>query len=109
MDVKLTWYPALVGLVPGVDPLVVHQVPLRAEGLATVQALEGSLPRVFPHVNLQVVLLDEALAAVLTEVRLGVGDSHVTVQFVRLELSSRHKAPPTHITHKRLLSYNKTE
>ena len=58
----------------------------------------------FPHVDLQVVLLHKALAAVLTEVGLGVCDSHVTVQFVRLELSSRHKTPPAHIADERLLS-----
>ena len=95
---------ALVGLVAGVDPLVVDEVPLRAEGLGTVHALEGSLPRVFPHVDLQVVLLDEALAAVLTKVRLAVFDSHVTVQFVRLELPLGHKAPATEGADEGLLS-----
>ena len=91
---------ALVRLVSRVDPLVVGQVPLRlkttnlvtisatwrvvsySERLPAVPALEGSLSRVFPHVNLQVVLLHKALAAVLTEVGLGVGDAHVTVEFV---------------------------
>ena len=52
------------------------------ECLATVPALEWPLSRVFPHVNLQVVLLHKALAAVLAEVGLGVGDAHVTVKFV---------------------------
>ena len=58
----------------------------------------------FPHVDLQVVLLHKALAAVLAEVGLAVGDSHVTVQFVGLQLSLRHKAPPAHRAHERLLS-----
>ena len=42
----------LEGFIPGVDPLVVVQVPLRPEPLGAVRAAEWKIPVVSSHVNL---------------------------------------------------------
>ena len=83
---------------------VVHKIPLRAESLATQITVEGSLSRMFPHMNLEVIILDKTLATLLTQVSLAGLDPDVTVQSVGLELTVSHKTSSTQLTHKWLLA-----
>ena len=83
---------------------VVYKISLRAESLATQITVEGSLSRMFPHVNLEVVIFDKTLTTLLTQVSLARLDPHVTVQSVRLELTVGDKTPSTQLTHKWLLA-----
>jgi len=56
----------LVRLVPSVDALVVHKIPLRSKSFLASLTFKRSFARVFPHVHFQVKILDKALTAILT-------------------------------------------
>ena len=77
------------------DAVVVDQVSLRPEGLATFLARKRSLSRVLPQVDSQIKLLDKTLATLRTKMALLIFDPHMAVQFVRLQLSFGNKATPT--------------
>ena len=86
---------APIRFVPGVDPAVIHQVPLRPECFATLLTSERSLPCVLPHVHLQIKLLDKALPTFRTEVTFLIFDTNVSVQLVGLQLTLGHKTATT--------------
>ena len=93
-----------VWLVTSVDPPMVHKIPLRSESFPTHCTVKGPLSRVFSHVHLQVILLNEALPTLLTQVWLTEFDSNVSVHSVRLQLTISHKTPATEIANKGLLT-----
>ena len=93
---------ALVRLLPGVCAAVLHVVPLPNEVLPAGEAGEGPLPDVAAHVYAQVVLLDEALAALRAQVRARQLEANVPVDLVRLEIAGGSEGFAANVAEERL-------